>query len=70
MNSKQIPRWLSGFYNKVQMLLAAEYKYAGAVFGTNRAASVFLSFVNEAMRPIEVREQQRWERNFLASYFV
>ncbi len=32
-----------------------EYKCAGVVFGTNRAASVLLSFVNETLRPIEVR---------------
>ncbi len=64
MNSKQIPKWLSGFYNKIQLLLAEEYKCAGEWFGTNRASSVFLGFVNEAMRPIEVREN---ETSLLAS---
>ncbi len=54
MNNDKLPWWLSGFYNKVQRLLMEEYKCAGTVFGTNRAGSVFLSFIAETLRPIEV----------------
>ncbi len=66
LNETQLPRWLLGFYNKIGMLLAEEYKCAGMVFGTNRAASVFLSFISETMKPIEVRAGQ----TLFASFFL